>query len=209
MCEAADEWLIFKSRGSRFTRMIRIGLMAVLAGALWVAPALAQENGKNAKNAGKGLRDAGAAATNGAQRLGRFGDWGAFVGGSGNNKVCFVLSQPKERQPKGLNRDPAYLFISSRPAAGVRSEVALITGYAVKDGSQPIATIGNASFGLLTKDGNAWLQNAAEESKFVQAARSGSALVVRGTSQRGNNLSDRYSLAGLGQAMDAAQKGCR
>jgi hypothetical protein len=186
--------------------MIRVCLSAIALLCAACLPSLAQDN---ARNTGKSVRDPGAAATNGAQRLGKFGDWSAFVGGSGNSKVCFVLSQPKERSPKGLNRDPAYLFISYRPAAGVRSEVALITGYSVQDGSQPIATIGPASFGLLTKDGNAWLQNAAEESKFVQAARSGAALTVRGTSRRGNNLSDRYSLAGLGQAMDAAQKGCR
>jgi hypothetical protein len=201
--------MVFKRLLTKFRLMIRSVLIAAIAVPLVLGPAFAQDNNRNSRNTGKTAREGSPSPANGAQRLGKFGDWGAFVGGAGNNKVCFVLSQPKDRQPKGLNRDPAYLFISYRPAAGVRSEVALITGYSAQDGSQPIATIGAASFGLLTKDGNAWLQNAAEESKFVQAARAGSALTVRGTSRRGNNLTDRYSLAGLGQAMEAAQKGCR
>ena len=36
-----------------------------------------------------------------ALELGKFGDWGAYMAGNGGSKVCFALSQPKERAPKG------------------------------------------------------------------------------------------------------------
>jgi hypothetical protein len=186
--------------------MIRRSFLAAaafLSAAFLISPAEAQNAGKSGAEAG---RNAGAG---GAKLLGSFGDWGAYQGASGANKVCFVLSQPKERSPKGLNRDPAYLFISFRPAAGVRNEVALITGYTMKEDAQPIATIGAASFGLVSTEGKAWLQNAAEEGQFVQQARGGASLTIRGTSRRGNSLTDTYSLKGLSQAIEAAQKGCR
>jgi hypothetical protein len=184
-------------------RAVCLSAAVALSAAFLVAPASAQNaNGKKAQ----AQRDA---AAGGAKPLGSFGDWGAYQGAAGPNRVCFVLSQPKDRAPKGLNRDPAYLFISFRPAAGVRNEVALITGYTMKDGAQPIAAIGKSSFGLISTEGKAWLQNAAEENQFVQQAKAGAALTVRGVSKRGNTLSDTYSLKGLGQAIDAAQKGCR
>ncbi len=46
--------------------------------------------------------------------IGQYGDWGVYV--SKTPRVCFALSQPKERLPAGLNRDPGYIFISTRPA---------------------------------------------------------------------------------------------
>jgi hypothetical protein len=186
--------------------MIRIRPLAIAAVALacMMQPTMAQNAKKN--TSAEAGRNAGAG---GAKLLGSFGDWGAYQGATGNSKVCFVLSQPKTRMPKGLNRDPAYLFISYRPAAGVRNEVALITGYSMKEDAQPIATIGDASFGLVSTDGKAWLQNAAEEGQFVQQARSGASLTVRGVSLRGNSLTDTFSLKGLSQAIETAQKGCK
>ncbi len=188
-------------------RIVRFAAAFLLAAVCVQGAAFAQ----NASGKGKDVKaEAGRnAAAGGAKLLGSFGDWGAYQGASGPNRLCFVLSQPKARTPKGLNRDPAYLFISFRPAAGVRNEVALITGYTMKDGAQPIAAIGPASFGLVSTEGKAWLQNAAEESQFVQQARSGSSLTIRGISKRGNSLTDTYSLKGLGQAIEAAQKGCK
>jgi hypothetical protein len=189
--------------------MIRIVHLIAAAGlaALMAQPAMAQNTSKKDRDAKAAASRT--AAAGGANLLGTFGDWSAYRGASGDNRVCFVLSQPTARAPKGLNRDPAYLYISFRPAAGIRNEVALITGYTMKEGAQPVASIGDASFGLVSTEGKAWLQNAAEESQFVQLARAGSSLAISGTSARGNKLTDTYSLKGLSQAVEAAQKGCR
>jgi hypothetical protein len=149
------------------------------------------------------------AATNGAQALGTFGEWGAYLGGSGSSKVCFVLSQPKERLPKGLNRDPAYVFISFRPTQGIKNEIAFNMGYDVKPASDANATIGSNNFGLISKDKNAFLKNAAEENQFVDIAKRASSLTVKGKSLRGNETIDRYALSGFGQALDRAVKECQ
>jgi hypothetical protein len=149
------------------------------------------------------------AATNGAQALGTFGEWGAYLGGSGASKVCFVLSQPKERLPKGLNRDPAYIFISFRPSQGIKNEIAFNMGYDLKPATEANATIGANNFGLIAKDKNAFLKNAAEEGQFVDTARRASSLTVKGKSLRGNETTDRYALSGFGQALERAVKECQ
>src|SRR5207302_1713303 len=50
--------------------------------------------------------------------LGQFGDWGAYAATPTGKKVCFALAKPKSSQttPVGRKRDPAYVFVSSRPA---------------------------------------------------------------------------------------------
>ena len=50
---------------------------------------------------------------------------------SGKSRICYTLAQPKTRDPEDLKRDPAYAFISERPAERVRNEVSFIMGFEV------------------------------------------------------------------------------
>ena len=133
----------------------------------------------------------------GASLLASMGDWGVYTAQSGRSKICYALSQPKDRLPKNLNRDPAYLFVSFRPAENVKNELALVLGFAAKDNGPASATIGTASYVLITKDANAWLKNPAEEGQAIAAMGKASSVVVKTLSVRGNSLTDRYSLSGF------------
>ena len=56
------------------------------------------------------------------------------------------------------------------------------------------AGIGQATYALLTKEQNAWLKNPAEESQAIATMARGQSVTVKAQSQRGNELTDRYSL---------------
>ena len=60
-----------------------------------------------------------------------FGDWNVFVGDTAKGKICYVLAQPKTREPEDLKRDAGYAFISDRPSEGVHNEVSFIMGFEV------------------------------------------------------------------------------
>ncbi|MBM6593793.1 invasion associated locus B family protein [Microvirga pudoricolor] len=149
-----------------------------------------------------------AAGPGGSSLVASFGDWGVYAAQSGRSKICYALSQPKERLPKNLNRDPAYVFVSFRPAENVRNEVALVMGFATKENGPSEAAIGSTSYALLTKASNAWLKNPAEEGQAIATMSRGSSLVVKAQSARGNSLTDRYSLSGFGAALERARKEC-
>jgi hypothetical protein len=140
--------------------------------------------------------------------LAKFNDWGAYASDTAKGKVCYVLAQPRERLPRTLTRDPGYLFVSTRPAEGVRNEVSVVLGFAAKEDSEGVATIGTATFALVAKGSAAWLKNAAEDAAFVEALRRGQSLTVKATSRRGNESTDRYVLAGFAQALDRVRKEC-
>ncbi len=141
-------------------------------------------------------------------QLATFGDWGAYASDTAKGKVCYALAQPKERMPKTLSRDPGYLFISSRPAEGVRNEVSFVLGFPSKDGGEGQASFGNANFALVTKGPAAWVKNAAEDAAFVEAMRRAQTLNVKVSSKKGNESTDRYTLAGAAQALDRVRKEC-
>ena len=144
----------------------------------------------------------------GASLLTSYGDWGVYTAQTGRSKICYALSQPKDRLPKNVNRDPAYLFVSFRPAENVKNEVALVLGFSAKENGPAEAAVGNASYALITKATNAWLKNPAEEGQAIATmARSGT-VTVKTQSARGSSLTDRYSLNGFSKALEHARKEC-
>jgi invasion protein IalB len=98
--------------------------------------------------------------------------------------------------------------VSFRPAENVRNEVAAVLGFATKDGGASDVAIGSTKYDLVTKGANAWVKTPAEEPQVIATMSKGTAMMVTATSARGNKTTDRYSLAGFGQALERAKKEC-
>ena len=143
--------------------------------------------------------------------LGTYGEWGAYTASPGGRKICFALAKPGKSATVPLNRprDPAYLFVSSRPAEKVKDEVSIIIGYGFKSDSDATVELSGAKYAMYTQGDGAWVKNAAEEPRLVQAMRKGSELTVKGESSRGTATTDVYSLKGLSQALDKVDQECQ
>ncbi len=143
--------------------------------------------------------------------LGQYGDWGAYTASPGGNKICFALSKPKssKTEPIGRKRDPSYMFISTRPAENVRNEVSVSIGYPFKTTSDATAEVGAAKFAMYTQNDGAWIKNMSEEARMVDAMRKGADVTVKGTSGRGTQSVDQYSLKGLPQALERIAQECK
>ena len=197
-----------------------VGLLTVAAAqqsppAKQAKPAAKSEQKSEAKSppAKQGKQPAPGPAAGGAQPtlLGQFGDWGAYAAASGGGKVCYALATPASTRttPANRPRDPVYLFISTRPGENVHNEVSVIIGYQLKPDSEVNVEIGNNKFVMYTKADGAWLSNAAEEARMVETMRKGADIVITGTSARGTQSTDRYSLKGLSQTLDRTAKECK
>jgi invasion protein IalB len=184
----------------RFTRTLSVLAFSAVALAVTSAGAQQRQQAQASRPAAGGGAQQGSAVA-------QFGDWGVFTSTTPRGKVCYAASQPKTRAPGNLQRDPAFFFLTSRPGENVRNEVSLTLGFPLK--GDATATIGSTSFALYTQATGAWIKNAAEEGRLVQAMRGGSQLTVRSTSGRGNVTTDTYSLNGLSQALDRVAQECR
>jgi len=143
--------------------------------------------------------------------LGQFGDWGAYTAANGGKKLCYALAKPASQatEPANRPRDPAYIFVSTRPSENVRNEISIVIGYPFKPGYEANVDIGSAKYAMYTQADGAWIKNAAEEARMVDARRRGSDLVVTGESGRGTKSTDRYNLKGLSQALDRVAQECK
>lgn len=103
----------------------------------------------------------------------------------------------------------------------VRNEVQTLIGYpmqpttatfshsAVVDGKTwPMKSIPDDPSTPIKDDEAAWLASMDDEPAFVEALKAGATLVVHGTSTRGTETTDTYSLAGVTAAMGAIDKAC-
>ena len=156
---------------------------------------------------------AAAAAAGGAEPtlIGQFGTWGAYTATPAGRKVCFALAKPSSSKtnPPNRPRDPAYAFVSTRPAEKVVNEVSIMIGYALKPGSESSLEVGGSSFAMYTQGDGLWIKNAAEEEQMVSAMRKSAEVTVKGVSAKGTETIDVFSLKGLSQALDRLAQDCK
>ena len=143
--------------------------------------------------------------------LGEYGEWRAFTASPNGKKLCFALARPGSSQtdPPNRPRDPAYLFISTRPGERVKDEISLIIGYPIKPNTEVTAAVGPATFALSTQEDGAWVKNAPDEAKMVEAMRKGSDVVIKGESGKGTKTTDTFSLKGIAQALERVGRECK
>lgn len=164
-----------------------MGLVAGLAAASLAFPAQAQQ------------------ATN----LGTFNKWTAWKGTDANGEMCYISSQPDKSTPEGVNRSPIHFLVIHRKGLGTRNEVQTLIGYPFNTtDAKASATIDGKTYPMVTEGEAAWLASAGDENGFVEALKAGATLVVRGTSQRGTDTVDTYSLSGVTAAMGEIDKAC-
>lgn len=200
-------------------RTLTILVASVLMGGVSI-PAPAQSASPNAltkpvaaKPAAAKPAPAVAAVTGGAEPtlVGQFGTWGAYTAAPNGKKVCFALAKPasSKTNPPNRPRDPAYAFVSTRPAEKVINEVSIMIGYALKPGSESTLEVGGGSYAMYTQGDGLWIKNAAEEERMVEAMRKSADVVVKGVSAKGTETTDTFSMKGLAQALDKLAQDCR
>jgi len=136
------------------------------------------------------------------------GKWRLFTDLATPRKICFLASQPTERQPKGLSRGPVYFYVSAWPKDGVKAEVSVKLGYRVRKGAEPVLTIGGERFALFADGERAYIGDPTRELKAVEAMKKGSQMIVQATNERGAVTTDFYSLVGLAQALQKLAASC-
>jgi hypothetical protein len=204
-------------------RLTILGLMMLMCGAAGLAQAQttlpkpaakpAPAKPEVAKPDAKPAAAAAAAAAGGAEPtlIGQFGTWGAYTATPNGKKVCFALAKPSSSKtnPPNRPRDPAYAFISTRPAEKVINEVSVMIGYTLKPGSESTLEVGGATYAMYTQGDGLWIKNAAEEERMVDAMRKAADVVVKGVSAKGTESIDTFSMKGLAQALDRLAQDCR
>jgi hypothetical protein len=146
--------------------------------------------------------------TNQPALLGQYDNWGAYWAAPDGRKVCFAAARPNGA-PSNRARSPAYLFITSRPQDKVKDEISIIASSPFKASAEATAVIGGKSYVMVTNADGAWIKHATDETKLIEVMRKGGDLSLKGTTDRGLQSTDVFSMKGLAQALDRISRECK
>jgi hypothetical protein len=138
-----------------------------------------------------------------AAKVGQHNAWGVYSYDTKGGKVCYVLTVPTDKEPKGLDHGNVFFFISQRPGQNVSYEPQFIAGYDLQEKSKVTVTVGDKSFSMFTRGQSAWLENAAEEPQLIAGIKGGSEMAVAAKSKRGNDTKYTFSLKGVTAALQS------
>lgn len=142
------------------------------------------------------------------QLVGTYGAWTAYTFQEGSGKVCYMASQPRKAEGDYTSRGDIFALVTHRPAENSNNVISIVAGYPYKEGSEVALSVGRTAFTLFTHGDRAWARTAQIDNQIAEAIRKGSEMVVKGTSQRGTQTTDTYSLSGSSAAYEAISKAC-
>jgi len=154
------------------------------------------------------LGSAAAISAEEPKSLGTFKDWSSYTFSEGSNPVCYMATKPVSSKPDGLTRGDVFAMITHRPSEKSFGVVSIVAGYSYKKDSEVTATIGNQRFAMFTDGDTAWARDEATDKALVNAIKAGDKLVVVGTSSRGTQTTDTFSLSGTSAALKAISDKC-
>ena len=133
--------------------------------------------------------------------LGVYSSWAAFRDDSPQR--CYAIAKPQ----RASDTSP-FASISTWPAQRIRGQLHVRLSRSIREGADVTLSIGDRSFELAANGRNAWAQDVAMDAAVVAALRSATRMSITSRDEAGRRFTDRYDLAGVATAMDAAAVGC-
>jgi invasion protein IalB len=150
---------------------------------------------------------AGPASAQNPKPIGSYGDWQALTFEENGKSGCYVITEPARKEGQYTSRGQVYALVTHRPTDKKLNVFTIISGYTYKEGADAVLQIGDEKFTLFTQEGMAWADDE-DDARIVEALKKGTDMVVHGTSARGTETVDTYSLKGFAKAYAAIGDAC-
>lgn len=137
-----------------------------------------------------------------------YGDWSAHTYVEDGKKVCFMSSRPTQSEGKYSRRGEIFAYVTHRPAENSKNVFSFVTGYDYKSGSDVKLSFGNKTVTLFTQSDKAWAVDEKTDALITDLIKRKNTFVVRGTSSRGTQTKDTFSLKGSTKAYARISKEC-
>ena len=141
------------------------------------------------------------------QRLGDFKHWIAVSFVENGQRNCYIASAPTKEKGDYTQRGPTYVQITRRHGSDIEV-VSFQAGYRFKEQSELAVQIDGTSYKLFTDAEMAWAYNEEGDQQLIESMRQGTRMLVVGTSWRGTETTDTYSLIGFTKAHEKILESC-
>jgi len=136
--------------------------------------------------------------------LGVYSSWAAFR--DPGTPRCYAIAKPISSSAS--SDFAAFASVATWPSRGVRNQIHIRLSRNLSDTASVQLTVGDRVFELTGGGGDAWARDARMDAAIVAAIRSSTRMSVSANAATGQRFTDRYQLAGVATAIDAAVVGC-
>lgn len=138
----------------------------------------------------------------------KVGDWRVIAHDGSEGRICFAVATPKSSDPPSAGNG-AHFYVSAWPKEGVRAEISVKTGVALKPGAPASIAIDQTFYKAFSKGDHAFVVDPTDELKLLEAMKKAATVMVVAQSEQGVVSKDTYSLTGISQAIQAVSSGCK
>ena len=138
----------------------------------------------------------------------KFGEWRVLAHEGEEGRICFAIASPRISDPPAASNG-AHFYVSAWPKEGVRAEISVKTGAALKPGAPASIQLDQTFYKLFSKGDRAFVIDATDELKLLEAMKKGSTVTVLAQNEQGVVSKDISSLSGISQALQAVSGGCK
>jgi len=143
------------------------------------------------------------------QSVGVFKDWTVMVQETGNDRICFAVTEAKDKAPKSVNHGEIFFMVATWRSGVAANQPSFRAGYNLKESPAPTIRIGAQKWDMYVSENESFIEDAASEQSLVAAMRSGADMRISATSGRGTATNYIFSLSGLSAALERAKEACK
>jgi hypothetical protein len=140
--------------------------------------------------------------------IGSYDHWNAYHFHDKGGEVCFMSRPPEKQEGKFKKRGPVFFFVTRYAGSKDTNVVSVSGGYAFKSKNPVTLGVKGKKFQLFAQGDMAWTKDQTEDNAVIKELLAGASMTIRGTSSRGTDTTDTYSLKGTTEALKAIAKTC-
>jgi invasion protein IalB len=142
------------------------------------------------------------------QPVGVFKDWAVMVQETGADRICFAVTEAKDKAPKSVNHGEIFFMVATWKSGVASNQPSFRAGYNLKDSPAPAIRIGAQKWDMYVSENESFIESAAAEQSLIAAMRSGADMRISATSGRGTATNYIFSLNGVSAALERAKEAC-
>lgn len=140
--------------------------------------------------------------------VGTFGDWQTYTRHEGQQRICYVLSKPKSKNPNNVRHGDIYFMVANWRSGAAVEQPSFLAGFSLKPESPPSARVGSKRYPMYVSQNEGFIEDNNDERRLVKSMRDGSTMRVEAMSQRGTSVSYAFSLRGVTAALQRSKQAC-
>ena len=143
------------------------------------------------------------------EQVATYRDWIVYKAPVGEDTICYAVTQPTNMEPSTVNHGDIFFMVSTWKSGVAHDQPSFMAGYPLREKPMPLVRIGSDKWEMFSSGREGFVEAATDEERLIRAMKRGSEMRLSAMSQRGTQTEYSFSLLGISNALERAEKACK